>query len=1197
MESREIYYLGLAFIGLATLVAAFAVPTFLLVKNNLKRQLEADYGEDAAPALRRMRTQGAVGLPGPERPRDPVQPYNQGSAPGSEHQRGMGDPYDPESQHDPVHPHNPGSAHDPVQPRDPAGTLDLGTQPDPEYPHDPGSLPEGEASGPKQVASLYEITRRLGSGGSGIVYLGRHLRLDKDVVLKADKRSLSEGTITSLKREADTLKNLSHEHIPQIFDYVYEDGIVYTVMDYIEGESLDLVLQRDGRISPLKATRWARQVLEALIYLHSRPPNGILHSDIKPGNLMLTPGGDIRLIDFNVALALGEKGAVSVGRSDGYASPEHYGTAHLTSAAPGYAPGAAPSGGNTPHEPDDLAWLETDVVPDKTAPPPPSSAAALDARSDIYGLGATLYHLLTGCRPAQNAFEVAPLTAADCPPGLASVVNKAMSPDRDMRFQTAADMLAALENLHKSDPRARRARRLRRLASAIPAALLAAGLFAVVTGFVRIEAESKAEAFVGASRNAYLRGDKPGAIQLALDAVTAGNGLFTPPVPAAAQKALADALGVYDMSEGFKLFQRITLRSEPQMVDVSPDGAAAAIVYSDGVVLLDLESGQAGSALPLLRSALAETRFLDDTTLVCAGPDGLCAYDITTSKQLWRTDSPAAAIAVSADGSTIAAADIGGSFATLYDAMGNALGRIDFTGGKRRAASDHAQWNPRGDLFELSGGGQYLAASFTDGSLWVINVASGSQHRIKSNYNTSNYVRYEGGFSGNLLAFSGTHANGSYFSVFDAEKAQIDNPEPFFHTATQYGVFAGETGIFVSWDSYLGRYDPTSGTIGQLPLENPCLWSDSNIRGFAIGGGYILVATDGACTFFANDGSLISRFERKTPTDITLISGDYALIGERGGRELTVMRLERYDGAQVFSTDDGDYNYREARICEDGSRVMLFSADGFRLFGSDGALIREQAIPDPRWVYDQQYAKSSGNLAVAYKDALLIYSGISGDVVFEESGLRSVYCAPYGISVLDAAGHLRLIDPDSGAETLAERIGEGETFAVYCGAVIDSAFLDGRELIGAQKTSGGFLFAVSDGDNCVVYDEAFRKRLDVQVSDLARAFFTETAIIISRVHGSPTAFSLRSGRKIGDLDNEDNLIDIVELGEYTVAQYLSADGSLYGDLLDGAFQPVANLPRLCDTWEGQLVFDCRQGTLRRSRIYALYELVELAQAE
>lgn len=174
------------------------------------------------------------------------------------------------------------------------------------------------------IAGIYEIKQQIGAGGGGVVYLGRHLRLDKQVVLKADKRTLNTKP-EALRREVDMLKGLSHTYIPQVYDFVQQDGVVYTVMDFIEGESLDKILKRGQLPSQPQLIAWACELLEALAYLHSRPPHGILHGDIKPANIMLRPNGSICLIDYNIALALGEDGAVRVGHSRGYASPEHYG--------------------------------------------------------------------------------------------------------------------------------------------------------------------------------------------------------------------------------------------------------------------------------------------------------------------------------------------------------------------------------------------------------------------------------------------------------------------------------------------------------------------------------------------------------------------------------------------------------------------------------------------------------------------------------------------------------------------------------------------------------------------------------------------------------------------------------------------------------------------------------------------------------
>lgn len=176
------------------------------------------------------------------------------------------------------------------------------------------------------IAGTYQIIRKIGSGGGGNVFLAYHQRLDKKVALKADKRQIS--TCPELLRiEVDVLKHLSHTYIPQVYDFFVENETVYTVMDYIEGESFDKLLKRGETFSQVQVIRWGRQLLEVLSYLHSPIhgdlPHGYTHSDIKPANLILTPLGDICLIDFNITLALGEE--TIIGRSKDYASPEHSG--------------------------------------------------------------------------------------------------------------------------------------------------------------------------------------------------------------------------------------------------------------------------------------------------------------------------------------------------------------------------------------------------------------------------------------------------------------------------------------------------------------------------------------------------------------------------------------------------------------------------------------------------------------------------------------------------------------------------------------------------------------------------------------------------------------------------------------------------------------------------------------------------------
>ena len=176
------------------------------------------------------------------------------------------------------------------------------------------------------IASTFEVINKIGSGGGGVVYLANHLRLNKQVVLKADRRKISTPP-ELLRREVDVLKDLSHPYIPQVYDFFAEGEVVYTVMDYVDGESLDRPLKRGERFSQPQVIQWAIQLLQALEYLHSpthgTPPRGYVHSDVKPANLMRRANGDICLIDFNISLALGEDSVI--GASAGYASPEHYG--------------------------------------------------------------------------------------------------------------------------------------------------------------------------------------------------------------------------------------------------------------------------------------------------------------------------------------------------------------------------------------------------------------------------------------------------------------------------------------------------------------------------------------------------------------------------------------------------------------------------------------------------------------------------------------------------------------------------------------------------------------------------------------------------------------------------------------------------------------------------------------------------------
>src|SRR5436190_39091 len=260
----------------------------------------------------------------------------------------------------------------------------------------------------------YRIIRQLGQGGMGAVYEAVDERLDTTVALK-ETLFTDEKLRKQFEREARLLARMHHPALPRVSDHFNESEGQFLVMQYIAGQDLsEMQAAQNAPFPEREVARWADQLCDALDYLHTQDPQ-IIHRDIKPQNLKLTARGQVVLLDFGLA-----KG--SVGQL----------TAVTTSASIfGYTPNYAP-----------LEQVQ---------------GKGTDARSDIYALGATLYHLVTNVKPPDALSRAAavvngqpdPLLPANevCPEvnrGFANVLNKAMSQKRDDRFATASDMRRAL---------------------------------------------------------------------------------------------------------------------------------------------------------------------------------------------------------------------------------------------------------------------------------------------------------------------------------------------------------------------------------------------------------------------------------------------------------------------------------------------------------------------------------------------------------------------------------------------------------------------------------------------------------------------------------------------------------------------------------------------------------------------------------
>lgn len=837
------------------------------------------------------------------------------------------------------------------------------------------------------IDSTYEIIEKIGAGGGGNVYLANHLRLGKKVVLKADKRKITTRS-DLLRREVDVLKELHHTYIPQVYDFFVEDETVYTVMAYIEGESLDRPLKRGEKFSQPQVIKWAKQLLEALCYLHSpthgNPPRGFVHSDIKPANIMRTVNGDICLIDFNIALALGEESII--GCSAGYASPEHYG---LDFSTDGELETLNQRSGKASDDETKTLAIDAQTVTDvgqavvsgvsnASDSAPRKRLIVPDIRSDIYSTGATLYHLLKGERPARNAKEVVPLSEKEFSQPLIQIITKAMNPNPDLRYQTADEMLSDFLMLREHDPRVIRFKRTSRFLGAALSIVFAFGAGTAFVGLKRMQTEESWLKLAEYSKNALQEGKKEAAVQYALDALPKEKTLLMPEYTAEVQRALTDALGVYDLSDDYKLYASYELPSAPLSMKLSPNGKTATCIYAFSVCIWDTETMETIATLPTVESALAEVEYLNDTTLVYAGAEGLTVYDIEKEEELWRGE-PATAIAVSGDKKTIAAVYREETQASIYNAQdGTLLRTVNFNGKYQYVTVNDSFANPNDNLLVLNQDAEWLGTSFADGSLILFNLKE-EDGDIELFDDTSGFFHFEGGFYQEYFAFAATGENNSVFSVIDTlNLCQTGG----FESESTFRAETDENGIYVQTENLLVKMDPETGE--QTPLVTTSEW----IEQYARSDENTMILTESGVQFFDQNAFLISAHENTYSGKYLQLADGTALVSNLDSPMIQVLQYENHLESEVFSYDPS-YEHDETRLSADGETVMLFRYDGFRLYRVDGELICEVEIPDAENVYDQQYVRDEekSSLQVIYNDGTIVtYSASDGSKLGEEKG-------------------------------------------------------------------------------------------------------------------------------------------------------------------------------------------------------------------
>jgi serine/threonine protein kinase len=256
-----------------------------------------------------------------------------------------------------------------------------------------------------QCLGGYELEEEIGRGSMGMVYRGKQIALGREVAIKVLSQALAKDAsyVARFIREAQIIAGLNHPNIVQIFDAGQQNGLLYFVMEYVQGPSIASLLQLDGAIPQYLAAEYGAQIADALDAAYTE--RNVIHRDIKPENLMLDRWGKIKVMDFGLARAIGLQ-KITVAKtlvgSIYYASPEQ-------------------------------VWGYT-----------------LDNRSDIYALGVVLYEMVSGQRPFSGrslpeltqAIVNSPVRppssyAPELSPELEQIILVAMARDRDDRYEQA----------------------------------------------------------------------------------------------------------------------------------------------------------------------------------------------------------------------------------------------------------------------------------------------------------------------------------------------------------------------------------------------------------------------------------------------------------------------------------------------------------------------------------------------------------------------------------------------------------------------------------------------------------------------------------------------------------------------------------------------------------------------------------------
>ena len=302
----------------------------------------------------------------------------------------------------------------------------------------------------------YKTLNLIGKGGMSKVYLAESTSLGTKWAIKAVDKKLH--TEFDLLAEPNILKKLNHPSLPRIIDIEEDENNLYIIEDYIDGVSLDRQLKEKKNFDENTVINWAKQLCDVLIYLHNQKPNPIIYRDMKPANIIVDKDNKVKLIDFGIAreFKIDNDSDTTYMGTRGYAAPEQYGTSQS------------------------------------------------DKRTDIYSLGVTMYHLLTGISPLEPPYELRKLRLIDSnfSEGIEYIVNKCIQSDPINRYQSVEELLYDLNNIHTFNSYYIKQKKIEKTKNIIKAIMLVTSISSILLG-TKVMGDEKNEKYENLISNGH----------------------------------------------------------------------------------------------------------------------------------------------------------------------------------------------------------------------------------------------------------------------------------------------------------------------------------------------------------------------------------------------------------------------------------------------------------------------------------------------------------------------------------------------------------------------------------------------------------------------------------------------------------------------------------------------------------------------